>query len=58
MTCAVCSARVEKTVSALSGVASCSVSLLTASMVVEGDASDKEIISETMYWWDLDLNLN
>ncbi|MBQ1261108.1 MAG: copper-translocating P-type ATPase [Clostridia bacterium] len=45
MTCAVCSARVEKTVSALSGVASCSVSLLTASMVVEGDASDKEIIS-------------
>ena len=45
MTCAACSARVEKTVSALEGVSSCSVNLLTNSMAVEGTASADEIIS-------------
>lgn len=44
MTCAACSARVEKAVSALDGVESCSVSLLTNSMGVTGNASDSEII--------------
>lgn len=44
MSCAACSARVEKTVSKLEGVTSCSVSLLTNSMSVEGTASDDEII--------------
>ena len=44
MSCAACSARVEKAVSALSGVQSCSVSLLTNSMGVEGTASAEEII--------------
>ena len=45
MSCAACSARVEKAVSKLSGVKSCSVNLLTNSMVVESDISDKEIIN-------------
>lgn len=45
MTCAACSARVEKAVSALEGVTSCSVSLLTNSMTVEGTAAANEIIS-------------
>ena len=45
MSCAACSARVEKAVSALEGVTQCSVSLLTNSMSVEGTASDKDIIS-------------
>ncbi len=45
MSCAACSARVEKAVSKLGGVDSCSVSLLTNSMGVEGTASDAEIIS-------------
>ncbi|MGN1122728.1 MAG: heavy metal translocating P-type ATPase [Eubacterium sp.] len=45
MTCAACSARVEKTVSALEGVSSCSVNLLTNSMAVEGTVSADEIIS-------------
>ena len=45
MSCAACSARVEKAVSALSGVTACSVSLLTNSMGVEGTASDAEIIA-------------
>lgn len=45
MTCAACSARVEKAVSALDGVSSCAVSLLTNSMSVEGDVSDEKIIS-------------
>ncbi len=45
MSCAACSARVEKAVSALPGVESCSVSLLTNSMGVEGDVSAEEIIS-------------
>ena len=44
MSCAACSARVEKAVSSLSGVSSCSVNLLTNSMVVEGGVSDEEII--------------
>ena len=44
MSCAACSARVEKAVSAVPGVTSCSVSLLTNSMGVEGSASAAEII--------------
>ena len=44
MTCAACSARVEKAVSKVSGVESCSVSLLTNSMGVTGTASDSQII--------------
>ena len=44
MMCAACSARVEKVVSQVPGVTSCSVSLLTNSMGVEGTASDEEII--------------
>ena len=45
MSCAACSARVEKAVSKVSGVTSCSVSLLTNSMGVEGTASPEEIIA-------------
>ena len=44
MSCAACSARVEKAVSQVPGVTSCSVSLLTNSMGVEGTVSDAEII--------------
>ena len=44
MSCAACSTRVEKTVSKVPGVTSCSVSLLTNSMGVEGSATDQEII--------------
>lgn len=44
MTCAACSARVEKAVSKVRGVSSCSVSLLTNSMGVEGTAEPSEII--------------
>ncbi len=44
MSCAACSARVEKAVSKVSGVTSCSVSLLTNSMGVEGTANASEII--------------
>jgi len=44
MSCAACSARVEKAVSKLSGVESCSVSLLTNSMGVQGSVSPAEII--------------
>ena len=44
MTCAACSARVEKAVSKVAGVTSCSVSLLTNSMGVEGTAEPSEII--------------
>ena len=43
MSCAACSARVEKAVSAVPGVESCSVSLLTNSMQVEGSAGENEI---------------
>ena len=45
MSCAACSSRVEKAVSKVPGVTSCSVSLLTNSMGVEGTASDEEIIA-------------
>ena len=44
MSCAACSARVEKAVSEVPGVTSCSVSLLTNSMGVEGTAAPQEII--------------
>ena len=44
MSCAACSARVEKAVSGVKGVESCSVNLLTNSMGVEGTASDSDII--------------
>lgn len=44
MSCAACSARIEKAVSAIDGVSSCSVSLLTNSMSIEGTADDKTII--------------
>jgi len=45
MSCAACSARVQKAVEKVEGVKSCSVNLLTNSMIVEGDASDESIIS-------------
>ena len=44
MSCAACSSRVEKAVSRVPGVTSCSVSLLTNSMGVEGNASSHDII--------------
>ena len=44
MSCAACSARVEKAVNAVPGVTSCSVSLLTNSMGVEGTASAAAIV--------------
>ncbi len=44
MHCAACSARVEKAVSAVEGVTSCAVNLLTNSMVLEGDAGEAEVI--------------
>ena len=45
MSCAACSARVEKAVSHVSGVTSCSVSLLTNSMGVEGTADPQAVIA-------------
>ena len=45
MSCAACSARVEKAVSKLDGVTSCSVSLLTNSMGVEGNVTPEEVIA-------------
>ena len=45
MSCAACSARVEKAVSKVDGVTSCSVSLLTNSMGVEGTATAASIIA-------------
>ena len=45
MSCAACSARVEKAVSNTDGVESCSVNLLTNSMTVEGSATDEEVIA-------------
>ena len=45
MSCAACSARIEKAVSSLEGVAVCSVNLLTNSMMVEGTVDDETIIS-------------
>lgn len=44
MSCAACSARIEKVVSSIEGVESCSVSLLTNSMTLEGDVSDSAVI--------------
>lgn len=44
MSCAACSARVEKAVSKVDGVTSCSVSLLTNSMGVEGSATDAQVV--------------
>ncbi len=44
MSCAACSARVEQAVSKVDGVTSCSVSLLTNSMGVEGSATDAQIV--------------
>ena len=45
MSCAACSARVEKAVNHVPGVTSCSVSLLTNSMGVEGNADPKAVIA-------------
>ena len=45
MSCAACSARVEKAVAAVPGVSACSVSLLTNSMGVEGTADDRAVIA-------------
>ena len=45
MSCAACSARVEKAVSKVEGVTACSVSLLTKSMGVEGTAAPDAVIS-------------
>ncbi len=45
MSCAACSARVERAVSSVDGVRGCSVNLLTNSMTLEGDALDSEIIN-------------
>ena len=45
MSCAACSARVEKAVSGLEGVTSCAVNLLMGTMLVEGTAGDDEIIA-------------
>lgn len=45
MSCAACSARVERAVSSVPGVESCSVNLLTNSMAVEGSAADEVIIA-------------
>ena len=43
MSCAACSARVEKAVSAVPGVSSCAVNLLSGQLGVEGEASEAEI---------------
>ena len=48
MSCAACSARVEKAVSKVPGVTSCSVSLLTNSMGVEG-AADAEAVMKARF---------
>ncbi len=45
MSCAACSARIEKAVSAIDGVTVCSVNLLTNSMEVDGSATEAEIIN-------------
>lgn len=45
MSCAACSSRVEKAASAVDGVTTCSVNLLTNTMIVEGTANEQEIIS-------------
>lgn len=48
MSCAACSARIEKAVMAVAGVTACSVSLLTNSMTVEGSASQESTIKAVM----------
>ena len=45
MSCAACSARVEKAVSEVQGVSECSVNLLTNSMTVDGSATEQSIIA-------------
>lgn len=45
MSCAACSARVEKAVSSMEGITECSVNLLTNTMTVEGEATDEEIVA-------------
>ena len=45
MSCAACSARVEKAICSVSGVSSCAVSLLTHSASVEGNINDEDIIN-------------
>ena len=45
MSCAACSARVERVVKKIPGVTSCAVSLLTNSMTVEGSANSSDIIA-------------
>ncbi len=45
MSCAACSARVERAVSSLDGVERCSVNLLTATMDIDGDAEDRLVIA-------------
>jgi len=45
MTCAACSARVERAVSAVDGVTACSVNLLMGSMTVEGDVPDTAVVA-------------
>ena len=45
MSCAACSARVEKAVSAVTGVNSCSVNLLTGTMGIEGSAGDEAVVA-------------
>ncbi len=45
MSCAACSARVEKAVNSLEGVSECQVNLLTGDMLVEGDADNETIIA-------------
>ena len=49
MSCAACSARVEKAVSAVEGVTSCAVSLLTNTMGVEGTASPDAVIAAVQH---------
>ena len=51
MSCAACSTRVEKAVSKVPGVTSCSVSLLTNSMGVEGTASADSIVAAVNGSW-------
>ena len=55
MSCAACSARVEKAVNAVPGVTSCSVSLLTNSMGVEGTASAAAIVKAVANFTDAKL---
>ena len=45
MSCAACSARVERAISSIEGIDSCSVNLLTATATVEGNVTDEAVIS-------------